>query len=116
MYYVVTLERETNSMLTLKGINETMNKLNSKRENGEFVEGEIQETNGKKHDRFSYIYKNQLVFTIGFTRSPRKRSKKFNYVPRQMHLQRQEYRILHACDMSKREYNEKLIEEGKITQ
>jgi hypothetical protein len=102
-------------MLTLKGIQRTMDKLKRKSENGEAVEGEIVfDTRRGGDNRYSYYYQDQLIFTFGITRSPRKKSKKFGYVPRQMHLQQQEYRRLHNCPMSKKEYNEKLIEEGKI--
>jgi len=103
-------------MLTIKGIKQTMDKLNRRYENGEPVEGEIVfDASRGNENRYSYYYKGQLVFTFGITRSPRKKSKQFHYVPRQMHLQRQEYRRLYNCPMSKREYNE-LIAKGKIRQ
>lgn len=104
-------------MLTLKGIQKTMDKLNQRYEGGEAIEGEVVfDTSRGGENRYSYYYKGQLVFTFGITRSPRKRSKQFHYVPRQMHLNRQEYRLLYNCPMSKKEYNEKLIAEGKIRQ
>lgn len=104
-------------MLTLKGIKQTMDKLNRRYEDGESIEGEITfDASRGNENRYSYYYKGQLVFTFGITRSPRKKSKQFHYVPRQIHLQRQEYRRLYNCPMSKREYNEKLIAEGKIRQ
>jgi hypothetical protein len=104
-------------MLTLKGIQQTMDKLNRRREDGKAVEGEIVfDASRGGENRYSYYYKGQLVFTFGITRSPRQKSKQFHYAPRQMFLQRQEYRRLYNCPMSKREYNEKLIAEGKIRQ
>ena len=104
-------------MLTLKGIQVTMNKLNRQLENGVPVEGEIVfNTRRGGENRYSYYYQGQLVFTFGITRGSRQKSKQFHYIPRQMHLQRQEYRRLYDCPMSKKEYNEKLIAEGKISQ
>jgi len=104
-------------MLTLKGIQQTMDKLNRRREDNEVVEGEtVFDASRGGENHYSYYYKGQLVFTFGITRSPRQKSRQFHYVPRQMHLQRQEYRRLYNCPMSKRKYNEKLIAEGKIRQ
>jgi len=102
-------------MLTLEGIKTAMTKLNLQEEDGRIIEGEVRFISSRGNEnRYSYYYKNRLVFTFGITRSPRKKSKVFHYVPRQMHLQHHEYRKLYECPMSKREYNEKLMAEGKI--
>lgn len=93
-------------MLDLKGIKNTMKKLKKDDE-----PGEIQYIDhGRRERRYSYYLKGIMVFTFGLTKSSRANSIKFNYVPEQMHLKRSEYRKLHDCPMSKKEYNEKLIQ------
>ncbi|MDI6793895.1 MAG: hypothetical protein QME81_13700, partial [bacterium] len=75
-------------MLTLEGIKVVMAKLNAQEEDGKTIEGEVRfDSSRGNENRYSYYYKNQLVFTFGITRSSRKKSKVFHYVPRQMHLQ-----------------------------
>lgn len=102
-------------MLTIEGIKITMAKINAQEEDGEIIDGKVKfDSSRGNENRYSYYYNNRLVFTFGITRSPRKKSKVFHYVPRQMHLQHHEYRRLYECTMSKRKYNEKLIVENKI--
>jgi len=97
-------------MLDLKGIERVMKKLGD-----ESLAGEIRFTAGRGgENRFSYYFNGQLVFTFGFTRGSRQKSKQFHYVPRQMHLQRGQYKELHDCPMSKAEYNQLLFDAGKV--
>jgi hypothetical protein len=49
-----------------------------------------------------------MIFTFGITRGTGAKSKKFYYVPEQMRLKNQEYKLLHDCPWSKRDYNNKL--------
>jgi hypothetical protein len=97
-------------MLDLKGIDRVMKKLGD-----ESQAGEIRFTTSRGgENRFSYYFQEQLVFTFGLTRGSRQKSKQFNYVPRQMHLQRWQYKELHDCPMSKADYNQLLIDIGKV--
>lgn len=92
-----------------------MDKLGSSTENGEKIEGEIEfKDNRGKENRFTYWYKGRKVFTCGISRGSRKRAKNYWYVPEQMGLTNKEFKLLRECPMSKREYNEKMIEQGKI--
>lgn len=97
-------------MLDLKGIERVMKKLSD-----EAQAGEIRFTASRGgENRFSYYFNGQLVFTFGLTRGSRQKSKQFHYVPRQMHLQRGQYKELHDCPMSKTNYNQLLIDSGKV--
>jgi len=97
-------------MLDLKGIERVMKKLGD-----EAQAGELRFTTSRGgENRFSYYFNGQLVFTFGFTRGSRQKSKQFHYVSRQMHLQRWQYKELHDCPMSKAEYNQLLVDAGKV--
>lgn len=97
-------------MLDLKGIEKTMKKL----EDNE-AEGDIRFTTSRGgENRYSYYLQGQLVFTFGLTRGSRQKSKQFLYVPRQMLLQKWQYKELHNCPMSKAEYNRLLIDNGRV--
>jgi hypothetical protein len=97
-------------MLDLKGIEIVMKKLGD-----ETQPGEIRFTASRGgENRFSYYFNGQLIFTFGLTRGSRQKSKHFHYVPRQMHLQRRQYQELHDCPMSKAEYNQHLVDSGKV--
>lgn len=97
-------------MLDLKGIKKTLEKLDEKSEPGEIR----YEEEGRKEQRYSYLLNNIMIFTFGITRGSSVKSKRFSYVPRQMHLTQPEYRIFHDYTMSKEEYNRKLIDSGKF--
>jgi len=96
-------------MLDLDGILKTLKKLDDRTEPGcvEFREG-------KKHSRYSYVLEETVVFSIGLTRGSSAKSMEFNYVPKQMGLNRKEYRDLHVCPMTKEQYNNKMFESGKV--
>ena len=97
-------------MLDLKGIESVMKKLKD-----ETQAGEVRFTASRGgENRFSYYFQGQLIFTFGLTRGSRQKSKQFHYVPRQMHLQRWQYKELHDCPMSKAEYNQLLIDTGRV--
>lgn len=97
-------------MLDIKGVERVMKKLEEKTQ-----AGEIRFTASRGgENRFSYYLQGQLVFTFGLTRGSRQKSKQFQYVPRQMHLQRWQYKELHDCPMSKAEYNQHLIDTGRV--
>lgn len=97
-------------MLDLKGIKKTFKKLSKKNEPGETV---IQES-GRPENRYSYFLNGKMAFTFGITRGSRGKSIKFRYVPKQMGLSASEYQKLHDCPLSKKEYNEILIESKKV--
>lgn len=42
------------------------------------------------------------------------KSVRFDYLPRQMGLKRKEYRDLHDCPMTKKQYNIKMIESDRV--
>jgi|GEM_PF-2535019 len=97
-------------MLDLKGIERVMKKLED-----ETHPGEIRFTTKRGgENRFSCYFKGQFIFTFGLTRGSRQKSKQFHYVPRQMHLQRWQYKELHDCPMSKADYNQLLIDTEKV--
>jgi hypothetical protein len=97
-------------MLDIKGIQQTMKKLED-----EAQPGEVRFTVSRGgENRFSYYLHGQLVFTFGLTRGSHKKSTQFHYVPRQMHLQRRQYKELHDCPMSKADYNQLLIDSGRV--
>lgn len=94
-------------MLDLQGIRTTIAKLEKRNDPGEIKYVE----RGRKEIRYSYYYKGAMVFTFGITRGSQAKSKLFAYVPRQMHLKRQEYKLLYDCPMTKRDYNKKIVRE-----
>jgi len=97
-------------VLDLKGIESTMEKL--RRENGP---GEIEYiSKGRDELRYAYYLNEKMAFTFGLTRSSKKKSKMFYYVPRQMGITNGEYRKLHECPWKKRDLNQKLIESGIV--
>jgi uncharacterized protein YceH (UPF0502 family) len=96
-------------MLDLKGIKKTLKKLKDTDEPGELVVKE----SGQKENRYSYLFDGKMEFTFGITRSSKAKSKRFSYIPGQMGLKRSEYKLLHDCPMSKKDYNNKLIELSK---
>ncbi len=96
-------------MLDLKGILKTLEKLDD-----QSAPGRIDYHEGRRHPRYSYVLEGTEVFSFGFTRSSSAKSMEFDYVPRQMGLKRKEYRDLHDCPMTKKQYNEKVIELGWI--
>ncbi len=101
--------------LRIDEIERSMRKLNMQSENGETIEGRVEHTSKRKgHDRFTYYYMGRQIFTFGITRGSKKKETLFSYVPGQMLLNLPDYRKFNSCTMSKKEYNEKLIEKGKI--
>ncbi len=103
-------------MLSLKDIIAATDKLGKREENSEKIDGEIIFTDNRgKENRITYFYKREKVFTCGISRGSKKRAKSYWYVPEQMGLTNKEFRALSECPMSKREYNEKMIKEGKIS-
>jgi len=97
-------------MLDLKGIEATMKKL--KKENGP---GEVEYTSkGRDEIRYTYYLNEKMAFTFGLTRSSKKKSKIFYYIPQQMGITNGEYRKLHECPWKKRDLNKKLIESSIV--
>jgi hypothetical protein len=96
-------------MLDLKSIERTLNKLKRSNVKGEENLGHIElDDKGRKEIRYSYYFQGKQIFTFGISRGTATKSKKFRYVPRQMGLQNQEYKLLHDCPWSKSDYNNKL--------
>ncbi len=92
-----------------------MQKLDSKGNSGEEIEGNIKYINDRgKENRYSYYFKNKLVFTFGITRGKGQKDENYGYVPRQIGINNGEFERLHICTMSKEEYNKSLKESGKI--
>jgi hypothetical protein len=103
-------------VVTLTGIRRVMKKLEAQSSDALAKKARVAEVTGRGGEtRFSLYYDSQLVFTFGITRSPRRRSKQFHYVPRQMHLQHREYSELHDCPMSKEDYVRLLLQRGRIS-
>ena len=98
-------------MLFPDDIQKTMRKLAQEYEGGTKAEGEIRFSSERgAENRYSYYLRGKLVFTFGISRSSRTRSKKLYYIPRQMHLSNNQYKSLYECPMSKKDYNEILLE------
>ena len=97
-------------MPALAEIEQTMRKLTRDEKKGRVV---VTTSRGGEN-RYSFYVGKRLVFTFGIIRSSRKRSMRFHYVPRQMHLTNTDFRSLHDCPMSKDDYLRKLIENGVI--
>lgn len=96
-------------MLDLKGIQKTLDKLKRSKVKGEENLGHIECIKGGRAEiRYSYYFEREMIFTFGITRGTSAKSKKFYYVPEQMRLKNQEYKLLHDCPWSKRDYNNKL--------
>jgi len=96
-------------MLDQKGIKKTLDKLKKFKEEGEEDLGHIKcVEEGRREIRYYYIFKGEQIFTFGLTRGSSAKSKTFYYVPKQMGLNNQEYKLLHDCPWSKRDYNNKL--------
>jgi len=96
-------------MLDLKGIEKTLNKLKRSNEKGEENLGHIKRVErGRAEIRYSYYFQGKQIFTFGISRGTATKSKKFHYVPKQMGLQNQEYKLLHDCPWNKKDYNNKL--------
>lgn len=99
-------------MLNLSGIRTALAKLEKQNKDDP---GEIKYTEtGRKENRYSYYYKGIMIFTFGITSGSQAKSKTFDYVPRQMHLKRQQYKSLHDCPWTKANYNEELAKKGII--
>jgi hypothetical protein len=96
-------------MLDLAGVKKTLEKLDDKS-----LPGHVEYHERRKHPRYSYVLEGTEVFSFGYTRGSKAKSKELTYVPRQMGLTRGQYRDLHNCPMSKEQYNQKIIELGKI--
>lgn len=96
-------------MLSLDGLKIVLDKLKDKSEPGtlECIERR------RKEKRISYYYNNKTIFSFGLTRSSSAKSKRFNYIPDQMNLQRSEYRKMHDCSWYKKDYNQKIDSKGK---
>jgi len=98
-------------MLFPEDIQKTMRKLALEVEGGAKAEGEIRFTSERGgENRYSYYLRGKLVFTFGISRSSKSRSKKLYYIPRQMHLSNSQYKSLYECPMSKKDYNQVLLE------
>jgi hypothetical protein len=92
-------------MLDLKGIEKTLVKLKGSKEDAGHIECT---TRGRAEIRYSYYFGRDMIFTFGITRGTGAKSKNFYYVPRQMGLKNQEYKLLHDCPWSKKDYNNRL--------
>ena len=102
-------------MVTIAGIRRVVRKLSAPSTDAVARKVRVVETSDRGgENRVSLYYDSQLVFTFGITRSPRRRSKEFHYVPRQMHLKHREYRELHDCPMHKEGYVKRLVELGLV--
>jgi hypothetical protein len=97
--------------LRVKGIVETMEKLENQCENGENVLGDLEFISDRGGEyRYTYRLGKDTVFTFGITRGSNIKEKYFSYVPKQMGLSNSEYNRLHDCPMSKKEYNNLAIQ------
>jgi len=98
-------------MLFPDDIQKTMRKLAQEFEGGAKVEGELRFSSSRGGEtRYSYYLRGKLVFTFGISRSSRSRSKKLYYIPRQIHLSNNQYKSLYECPMSKKDYNDIVLE------
>jgi hypothetical protein len=96
-------------MLDLKGIQKTLDKLKRSKVKGEEELGHIECIKGGRAEiRYSYFFERRMIFTFGITRGAGAKSKRFYYVPEQMGLKIQEYKMLHDCPWGKRDYHNKL--------
>ena len=88
--------------ICLEGVNKSMEKLNDPAQDGEV---RFEESRGNEN-RYSYRYKNKLIFTFGYTRGSRKKEVDLSYVPRQMGLVNKDYFLFEECFRSKEWYND----------
>ena len=99
-------------MLDLRGIKKTLEKLEKVKQEDP---GEIKcVEKGRAEVRYSYYYEGTMVFTFGITRGSQAKSKQFGYVPRQMLLEKKQYKLLHDCPWTKGDYNKEIIRKKKV--